>query len=238
MIIAKQTKTLQESKKLKVEGFEVVNVLSWHKRDSPYYELCPYALKTDGTTPVFNRPGVIFENYYQSLKVYQRVYDIKVKPNYMSKIIWWQYHSETHLIDDVIQPEYYLWRDSVQSCPNPLRYPNGFKHKSECKFTIDDSGVCRDYIESRCDLYCSEYMRLIKQIPSYHELIKKLKQGINLCITEVDLPTLEKPYPYNCVDSNGFYVADYDTLEEMLFSPVAPFGHGLCLIGSLLDDIQ
>lgn len=127
IITRKRTKNLKEAKVLKVEGFEVINVLSWHSKDTKYSELCPYVLKTDGSG-VFNFPaGILFENVWQSSKCYPKAYDIKVKPNHMSNIIHWTYTCsggvEDHCINGQIQPKYYEWRDSICNCPNPIRYP-------------------------------------------------------------------------------------------------------------------
>jgi len=48
MISLKKSSNLTESKKLITPlTYELINVLSWHKSDTLYYELSPYYLKTD-----------------------------------------------------------------------------------------------------------------------------------------------------------------------------------------------
>lgn len=244
MLVCKQTKTLKEAKALIVDNFEVVNVLSWHAKETKYSELCPYVLKTDGNGP-FNVPaGIIFENFYQNTKVYPRVYDITVKPNHMSKIVWWKFTcpggSEEHVVDGKITPSYYKWRDSIWACPNPIRYPNGRHRRHTVLFSmIEENGVeiRYNYIEARINIYVSEYMRLIRQLPIYHTLLGKLRRGENLCITEVDLPSAEKSGLYSNVDDDGFFIPTLENLTEMIHDPSSPFGHGLCLAAALLEDL-
>lgn len=83
-IITIRSKNLTEAKKLKApQGYKKVNVLSWHEKDTKYYELSPYHLKTE--------EGILFENLWQFSKVYVNSQIIKVKPHYSSKTIWWEY---------------------------------------------------------------------------------------------------------------------------------------------------
>lgn len=45
------------------DGYDPINVLSWCKTDTPYYELTPYHLRTDGKEQGVNLGNVIFENF-------------------------------------------------------------------------------------------------------------------------------------------------------------------------------
>ena len=228
MIATKRTNSISEAKKLKVSNFEVINVLTWHSKESRYADLCPYALKRD---------GVIFENFWQSTKVFEKVYPITVKPNHMSKIIWWKYErEEVHLINESIQPEYYSWAKSIQKCPNPIRYPNGKQRTKLTKFCLFNNERL-NYIDSRIRIYAKEYINLIRQMPSYWELVEKLRRGVNLCITEVDVPDTTKPYPFNQVNEEGLFFPNEVNLLEMIHSPISQFGHGLCLCIALILDI-
>lgn len=42
-------------------GLTKVPVLSWHKKDSEFYTLSPYYLKTDGNEENINSGNIIFE---------------------------------------------------------------------------------------------------------------------------------------------------------------------------------
>ena len=123
MIHLKKTNNLNEAKNLiPPPQTKLVNVLSWHDKDTKYFELSPYFLKTED--------GVLFENYWQKMKVYDFVYDIEVYPHYSfkgnEKYLWWRYKcnnnkgKEMHYNkeNDEIMPEYFLWRKSINNVLN------------------------------------------------------------------------------------------------------------------------
>ena len=159
MIIAKQTKNKKEAEHLIPPiNFELINVLSWKKKESKYYELSPYFLKTDnkGIYP----EGIIFENLWQGSKIYEYVYDIEVYPHFMHKgnlnQLWWKYKcknkSEQHLIDNNITSEWYNWRNSLWNCEHPIRYPNGINRRKLCKFSVKyERNLSGELIEKRLD---------------------------------------------------------------------------------------
>ena len=257
MIILKRTSNIAESKKVTVPlSFELVNVLSWHKTDTIYYELCPYSLKTDGLEENGVLSDVIFENYWQSSKIFEYVYDVKVYPHYSFKnkpeYLWWKYScpkgKELHFDKNTntITSEYYNWRNSLWQCPHPIRYPNG---RNRTKLTLFSLGYVLNgnvyeerrynYIEARKDIYMKEYIRLIRKLPIYQELLIKVKNGQNILITEVDLPELNKKGYYGkFVDSDNIYRPTLGTLNLLLKDSSEPFGHGLCLAYALLEDIS
>lgn len=237
MIVCYRTKTVVESTKLKVPGFEVVNVLTWHKKDSIYYTLSPYHLKTE--------TGAIFENWYQSGKLNKVVYNTISKPNFRSSKINWEYKTpngtEIHLKDNVIQPEYFKWRDSLLSCPNYIRYANGYNHRHEVLFSVEYiNGVEHryNYIESRKYLYFNKYVKLVRNLEAYRILKEKVRNGVNVCITEVDVPFPGKKGNHGkFLDDNGFYHPTLENLEILINDPSEPFGHGLVLCYLLIYDL-
>jgi hypothetical protein len=236
-IITIRSKSLTQAKTIKVpEGYKKINVLSWHKKDTKYYELSPYHLKTD--------EGVLFENLWQFSKVYPSSEIIKVKPHYSSKAIWWEYDKKEIMYDaktEQVTQEYFDWQQSGFDCPNPIRYPVGRHNRHKCLFsreTIDGLEVRYDYIEARKHIYFKQYIYLIRKLPIYMELLQDLKNGINLCITEVDLPSSTKKGTFNLVDENEIYTASIETLLMMLNDPSEAYGHGLVLIYSLLRDLE
>ena len=265
MIFTKQTKGLNEAKNLYTGDYKKVNVLSWHSKDTEYYELSPYHLKTDGREENFCYPGVLFENYYQSCKVYKYVRNIKVYSHHTQRNnpngLWWDYQctngiEEAYHEKDINNPNddvndkkvtngYYNWRNSLWMCKNPIRYPVGFHERKNCLFSIGEifkNGKWEEkrynYLEARKNIYMKEYIRLIRQLPIYKKFLNDVKNGVNIIITEVDLPSSNKKGSFNKVDTTGFYYPTLESLNILLNDPSEAFGHGLCLTYALLEDLS
>src|SRR3989344_3106251 len=86
------------------EDYVPIPILSWHKKDSEYYTLSPYYLKTDGEEEQLNNGGVIFENFWQGSKVYPEVGPIEHYPHHSMrgnpKYLSWKYdHHEKHIVN-------------------------------------------------------------------------------------------------------------------------------------------
>lgn len=257
MIVTKQTKGLNDAKDLNSGEYEKINVLSWHLRDTEYYEFSPYHLKTDGNEKNACLPGVLFENYYQASKVYRYVSNIEVYSHHTQKnnpnALWWKYtcpNGKELAFDDKtnsVTEGYYKWRNSLWACKNPIRYPVGFYERKNCLFAIgyvkNEQGQYEEkrynYLESRKNIYKEEYLRLVRKLPIYQKLLQKLLNGQKLMITEVDLPHSTKKGNYSkVVDSNNIYTATIESLDLLLNDPSEAFGHGLCLTYGLLEDFS
>lgn len=246
-----QAKTISKIKSV-TNNFLPIQVLSWHPKDTPYYELSPYYLKTDGLSNIACPAGVIFENYWQGNKVYDYVYDIEVYPHFRFKgrpeYLWFQYvcdngtGKEQHYdsILDEINPKWLHWRDQVRLASHGIRYPNGRSRTKFTQFSYDwDTQTRYSYIESRKKLYLKEYVRLIRKLPIYQELLNKIKSGIKICIVEMDVPhSSKKGLHGQLTDSQEQYYPTTDTLIALLNDPVNAFGHGLCLAMALLEDLN
>jgi hypothetical protein len=240
MILTKQIKSINDKTPnliINNKEFEGVNVLSWHKKDTPYYDLSPYELKTDGKEIVSNHGGIIFENYWQSLKIYPEVSEQEIYCHFSrkgdSRYLWYKYPYEKHLSNDCILPEYYKWRENLWNCKKPIRYPNGFSGRSKCKFAVvNDERL--GYIDYRKKVYFTEYRRLIREKESFKKLVKKLKTGKNLVIYEIDVPALSKNGNFKEVNDDGTYECTIEKLDVLLDSPEEAFGHGLALVYELL----
>lgn len=248
MIATKQSKSISE-KCVAPDEYIVVNVLSWHKKDTEYYDLCPYYLKTDGKEEQVNDGGVLFENFWQGSKVYPQVKKIEVypHPSFRGKkeYLMWKYDKdENHLNDkgDVLK-EYYNWKKSLYDCKKPIRYPNSYSLKHTCKFALliksDGTEERLDYISSRNRIYCKEYMRLIRDVSSYKKLLKLLLNGKKICIFEVDVPEKNKKGLYGkYVSNDNVFYASQNKINELLNDTLEPFGHGLCLAKALFEDYE
>ena len=82
-----------------------------------------------------------------------------------------------------------------------------------------------------------EYIRLIKDLPEYTTLLEYLKNGKNIMICEIDVPSKDKKGEYgkDC-DANDICHLSIEKIELLLNDTNEPFGHGLCLAYSLLQD--
>ena len=217
------------------DGF--TNIVVMMKSHSKWSSFSPYYIKDDN--------GYIFENVFQFSKVYEKVPKSVQKYSRYSNQVIWDHPAEIHMIDDVLTPEYYAWRQKGMSSHYAIRYPVGFKHRTQCKFALKDDGEPLGYIDSRKQIYVMEYCRLVKELPEFLELRERLNNGENLMIVEVDGPHQESLDYYKDtygVDDdfiqNNTMVVNKENIGIMLNDPKHPFGHGYCLAIALLDKNQ
>ncbi len=233
-MIRTQRITSVSSTVTKFENYHSINVLKW--KNSKWKTLCPYYLKTDGNEVCENQGGVLFENFYQGLKVYNTVFSIDVYPSRYQqgnpKYLHWSYKTVTNTGDvltkdkELINEELYLrWKNSLWCCEHPIRYPNG-KNVPDFALLIKKDGnkSHADYITLRKEVYVNEYIRLIKNTDEYKELLDMHKRGENLLIAEIDVPLED-----NCLMT-------LEKLDELMNDTTRSFGHGLCLAYALLNE--
>lgn len=244
MISTYRVKTISERKD--IPGFETINVLSWHKKDTPYYTLSPYHLKTDGNEENANIGGIIFENFWQFSKLYREVEETKQYVHHSRigdpKFLTWEWPHEEHVNKDnqIDWNKYLKWRITGFNCKKPVRRPNGnSQHKCITSLVLknDNTGFSLSYIEARKRIYKQEYIRLIKSLPEYKIILNKFLAGVNICIQEIDIPSIgKKGYYGKLCREDGLYIADINSLDLLLNDDSEAFGHGLCLIYALLED--
>jgi hypothetical protein len=255
MLVTQQIKSTT-TKPVKLDTYETINVLKWN--NSKWKRLCPYLLKTDGREICYNPSGIIFENFYQGCKVYDVVYENEIYPSRFHvnnpEYLWWKFEPLSPSGDVILQNGltnmniinyelYYRWRNSLWKCKNPIRYPNKIYRRKNTQFglCIDNDGneIRMDYITTRKEIYVKEYIRLIKQLPEYYNLLNKLKRGENIMICEMDVPAKNKKGEYGTdCDENNICHMSIEKLELLLNDTSEAFGHGLCLAYSLLVDLQ
>lgn len=248
-IITTQSKNIKHRPEVP-NGYEYVNVLSWHKSDTKYYEMSPYFLKTDGNEIQVNDGGVIFENFWQGSKVYPIVYPNEVYPHYSKKgnpnylLFKWDtkeshYNKET---DTINYDKYLKFRSAIFSCKNAIRYPNGYNHRSECVFSLiidkNKTETRYGYQEARENIYVLEYVRLVRKLPIYMYLLNKLKTDplYKICISEVDVPSPDKKGHYKI--PTNYFDCTLESIQLLIKDTSCPFGHGLALAYALLKDLE
>lgn len=216
-------------------GFTPIIVLT---KSSKYGSLGPYVLRDE--------KGRIFENLHQSAKVYGTVPATQQPYSRYDPRIIWDHPAEVHVIEREegyeLQDAYYAWREKLMSCPYPVRYPVGYDHRHTCLFALDENYTPLDYIESRKKIYFTLYVDLVKKEKQFRELQKRLYNGENLLIIEVDGPHEESLGYYmtkygvkdNFIENNTI-LANKENLEIMLNDTKHPFGHGYCLAAALQD---
>jgi hypothetical protein len=233
-----------------VKGFTPIVCLT---KSTKYGNIGPYVLT--------NEKGQIFENFWQAHKVYPEVPYMKVPySRYDSRIIF-EHPAEKHVTLNqdrsyTILPNYWSWRNKIMSLSDPLRYPVGKNRVGDCLFALmDDGKTTLNYIQARKEIYLKEYCRLVKQTPTFQQLEKRLKDGENLLIIEVDGPRLESQSYYDDEYGQGKIVIDpsdepsptfsdktqpcsilvnEENMEILLNDPKHPFGHGYCLAMALM----
>jgi hypothetical protein len=247
MIATKYIKSITE-KIDTYENFETINVLKWN--NSKYKTLCPYFLRTDGEEEHYNPGNILFENYYQSCKIFTTVCKNEVYPSRFQygnpKYLLWKYEplniegDEIYIknTDSINYENYERWRNSLWSCQHPIRYPNTYGRKSLTVFSLfkDKYGNEKrlDYIDARKLIYVTEYVRLVRKTKEYKLLLDKLNKGINLLICEIDVPAIYKKGKYKSEENIKLVNLDY--IKELLNDKTEAFGHGLALSCALLED--
>lgn len=168
-------------------GFEPITVMT---KSSKYGSLGPYVLK--------DKKGRIMENIWQFSKVYPAIPKSKQYYSAWDRSVIWDYHAEKHVdpITKNLLPKYFKWRELGMMSPYPIRYPVGNgKAKSTCLYSKEnDQGfILKDKLDyiARKEIYLPIYSNLVRKQPQYKELLKKLKNGVNLLILEVDGPHQE-----------------------------------------------
>lgn len=248
-MIATQRIKSTTDKPVPVEGYEAINVLKWS--GSKWKVFCPYYLRTDGKEINENPGNVLFENYYQGSKVYDKVYDIKVYASKwhqgQEKYLWFQYETATPGGDTLVDGEnfdeslYNRWRDAIWSCNKAVRYPNGISRKKNVKFTLcirDGTETRMDYLTARRRVYFDEYVRLVRNLPEYKVLINKIRSGTRLMLCEIDVPAAGKRGEHGMDCDGNFCTMRIEKIEKLMMDDSEAFGHGLCMAHALLTDTE
>ncbi len=223
-------------------GFAPCPVLT---KSSKYGSLGPYLLKND--------KGEIMENIWQFSKVYETVPDSCQRYSRYDQTIIWHHSSEKHAVvtdeEVTMEPAYFTWREKGFKCKYPVRYPVGYHGRHKCIFALANKNdgtvdlTPLDYIESRKGIYVPIYTELVKKEQQFKQLQRRLENGENLLIIDIDGPHQEslEYYKKKYNVRNDFIVNDTiliteENLNIMVNDEKHPFGHGYCLAAALLGQ--
>lgn len=229
-----------------VKGFTTILCLT---PPSPYGAIGPYCLK--------NRAGHLMENIYQFNKQYASVPKTKQMYSRYSKRVIWEHPAEKHWDPVTKTPtaKYREWQMKGLRCKDAVRYPVGFHHRHECmgiwvpdweSMNVTDTEMYLQkmvgYVEGRKLLYIPVYADLVRAHPMFLDLKKRLEDGENLLIVEVDGPHWESMDYYKTkygvaddfIDSDHTIPISRDRIDILLEDEKHPFGHGYVLAMTLL----
>jgi hypothetical protein len=213
-----------------IEGFININSLSWFNNNVlninneiiNLYEITPYYLRDEN--------GSIFENFWQSTKIYRHVYEQK---QIFSSILTWQHPDEDHIDSEGnVLPAYWKWRYKLMFNLHPVRYPNGYDHRKDVVSALWPTPQKRyeslTYVEARKKIYCPEYARLVQRTQAFAQLKNLISQGYFLQIMDVDVPEYEDIILQSDQCSS-------EKLVRYINNPLVPFGHSWVLSACLLN---
>ena len=201
-----------------VPGYETIP--AWSRGAGEWKQLSPFYLKfADGT---------IFENFFQSFKVWEKV-DKQNKKD-------WKWPAENHVdINKNPNQNWLRWHEALLHHNLPVRRPNG---KAVPLYAYWNNQKLNT-IEGRKQIYIPYLKQLYRANPVYHKLLEKVRNGKNIIIVEPDGPLLDA-YP------NGLevdLVMLYNLIDRMNYAPEGhpnryrPYGHGYVLAMTMLEDL-
>lgn len=221
---------------------KIVVMMKSHSKK--WFPLSPYDLKT--------KEGYLIENYWQFQKLFEIVPKTKEFYSRFDKTVIWEWHNERHALKSEdsgdsweILPQYYKWREAGFNNRYPVRYPTGYHNRKNVLFFVNDEGKRFNYSEARQNIYLPAYTEAVKKTNEYHQLLKKVKQGEDIAIFEVDGPHQESlDYYKQKYDVDDDFIAEdsilvtNENMEIMMNDTKHSFGHGYCLGWSIVKDLS
>ncbi len=200
-----------------VKGFENIPCHSRGKGD--WKQLSPFYLKF--------KEGAILENFWQSFKVFEKVYEQNTKN--------WSWRAETHVDSDKNPTAAWLkWHNALLHHDLPVRRPNGKVIPIYSYWNNKKLGV----VDSRKEIYIPYLKKLYRSNDVYKKLLKMFRNGMNIMLIEPDGPFIDV-YPEG-LDVNlqilGELVDVTNYGKEGFPQKYRPYGHGYVLATCLLED--
>jgi len=202
-----------------VPGYETIP--AWSRGAGEWKQLSPFYLKF--------QEGYIFENFWQSFKVWEKVDKQNTKD--------WQWPAEVH-VDANKNPNanWVRWHEALLKHKNPVRRPNG----KAIPLYAYWNGQKLNTVDARKQIYIPYLKQLYRANPVYQKLLQKVKSGKNIILVEPDGPLLDY-YPdglevnldllYRLID-----VMNYK--DEGDVHKYRPYGHGYVLAMTILEDLN
>jgi hypothetical protein len=156
---------------LKYDNFKIVNL------NYNYKDLHTCFLK-DNT-------GRFMENIWKSSFVYPTINACKHKKWGMTI---WTHDQETHLKDDKITNEYYLWKKKLLNNKFPIKYPVGYSNRNKYEFILYNDKKYDNLSDAFNQIHTPIYCELVKSKSRFIELKSQYENGKNLLIISDDLP--------------------------------------------------
>ena len=182
--------------------------------------------------PVEDKEGhtsLRFENYWQYTKVYPQLGHIDEYNKPTSKWTKWRDDGFKKVKINNKKPQ--LPGKGIRTPPAVSSLKQKVR-KGEIKswapsFAIHNNTSFK-YIEARKSIYIPIYIELVKKQKVFQELYKKIQNGENVILIDIDGPPLNL-YP------NGIDVENIKEIKSLLNNGKYPFGHGYCLALALSD---
>ena len=201
------------------DNYEIIP--AWSRGAGEWKNLSPFYLKFSD--------GVIFENFWQAQKVWQKVDKQNIKN--------WKWSEEIH-VDGNGNPneKWFKWHEALLNHNLPVRRPNGRAVPLYAYW----KGNKLDTVEGRRQIYIPYLKELYRANPTYLKLLEKVKSGKNIILVEPDGPLLEAypdglevdlPLLNNLIDRMNYK-------EEGYPNRYRPYGHGYVLAMTLLEDLK
>lgn len=193
---------------------------AWSRGAGEWKQLSPFYIKFPD--------GVIFENFWQSFKVWRKVDAQKGV---------WSHPSETHVdSNDNPNAQWEKWHEKLMKYSEPIRRPNGRAIPLYAYFNGEKLSV----EEARRKIYIPYLQELYRDHPVYQKLRDKVKSGENIMLIEPDGPLLEA-YP-NGLEVNLKKLQDLigvtNYSEEGYPEKYRPYGHGYVIALTILEDLS
>ena len=146
---------------------------AWSRGAGKWKQLSPFYLKM--------QENVIFENFWQSHKVWEKVDK--------QKTVNWTYPAEIHVdLNGEPNSNWFKWHNKLKYHDLPVRRPNG-RNIPLYSYWVNNKKL--NLIESRKEIYIPYLKQIYRATPVYYELLDKLKKGKNIMIVEPDGPLYE-----------------------------------------------
>ncbi len=210
-----------------VKGF--TQIPCWSRGAGDWKLLSPFYLKFN-----YNGKATLFENFWQSFKVWEKVDRQNTKS--------WKWPAEYHITNDstndspndVPNKNWQKWHSALMYHNEPVRRPNG---KAVPKYAYyEDKRL--NVIEARKEIYIPFLKQLYRESPVYQKLLARFRFGENLLLIEPDGPFLDV-YPEGLeVDSSLLekLISVTNYADEGYPQKYRPYGHAYVLSTCLLED--